>query len=188
MPTTLRPADGGDAALIADLHVRTARYAFAGIFPPDAPPPTAVELTPDWERKIGHDRPTTQVGFVAEDAGAIVGVVVAGPDPDDPALGHLSRLYVDPTAWRRGIGRLLYERAIRHLSGLGYREVTLWVLEGNGRARRWYESLGWQMTSERKPTYAPAGIDDVRYRLVMDTVAPYRAGGSEGNDFFVFAL
>lgn len=97
---------------------------------------------------------------------------MAGPDPDRPELGHLSRLYVAPSHWGRGIGRLLYERAIDHIRDAGYRDITLWVLEANDRARRWYERLGWWMTSARKPVYAPAGIDDVGYRIGLDEVDP----------------
>lgn len=38
------------------------------------------------------------------------------------------------------------------------------MLERNQRVRSWYERLGWEPTGERKPVYAPGGIDDVGYR------------------------
>jgi ribosomal protein S18 acetylase RimI-like enzyme len=167
---TVRVATVGDAARIAEVHLRSALDAFAHIFPPDAPAPTIADLTRAWERRLGEDRPPGQVGFVAEDAGVLIGVAVAGPDPDDPRVGHLSRLYVVPSHRGRGIGRTLYERAMVHLRSRAYRDATLWVLEGNERARRWYESLGWHVTTGRKPTYAPAGIDDVRYWIALNAV------------------
>ena len=43
-------------------------------------------------------------------------------------------------------------------------EATLWVLEGNARARSWYKRMGWRLIPKRKTTFAPAGIDDVRSR------------------------
>jgi ribosomal protein S18 acetylase RimI-like enzyme len=46
-------------------------------------------------------------------------------------------------------------------------EATLWVLEANSYARKWYERLGWKLSGKRKTTYAPAGIDDVQYRLAL---------------------
>jgi GNAT superfamily N-acetyltransferase len=169
---TVRRAQLGDAAAVAELHLQSALEAFAGIFPPEAPAPEVADLIVDWAQGLGDDRPANQVGFAAEEGGSLVGVVVAGPDPDDPECGHISRLYVAPSQWQRGIGRLLYERAIGHLRDVGYGEATLWVLEGNARARCWYEALGWRATAARKPTYAPAGIDDIGYRLVLHQVDP----------------
>jgi ribosomal protein S18 acetylase RimI-like enzyme len=54
-----------------------------------------------------------------------------------------------------------------HMQATGFDAVTLWVLERNQRARAWYERLGWQPTGERKPVFAPAGIDDLRYRISL---------------------
>jgi len=47
----------------------------------------------------------------------------------------------------------------------GFPAATLWVLEANAKARSWYERLGWRLSGTRKPMYAPAGIDDVGYRI-----------------------
>lgn len=96
-------------------------------------------------------------------------MVLAGPDPDDPALGHLSRLYVDPAMWGAGIGTALHEAAMADLTSGSFPAATLWVLEGNLRARRWYERLGWTQTGRRKPTYEPAQIYDTQYRRDLDT-------------------
>lgn len=105
----IRAGRPGEARAITDLHLRTALHAYADIFPPDAPKPAAEELTRMWADGLGRN---DHRGFVAEKAGALVGVVLAGPDPADTDIGHLSRLYVDPSLWGRGIGRMLYERCI----------------------------------------------------------------------------
>src|SRR5439155_21868067 len=146
----------------ATLHRLTALYAYAGIFPPDAPQPELAQLVDDWTARIGPDCPATQACFVAV-ADAIVGVVVAGPSPRDASCGHLARLYVDPAHWREGIGRQLYDHAIAHLRAHGFRSATLWLLEANTDVRRWYERLGWRPTGDRVTTYAPAGLDHVGY-------------------------
>lgn len=36
--------------------------------------------------------------------------------------------------------------------------ATLWVLEGNHRARSWYKRLGWRGNGARKTVYLPAEI------------------------------
>ncbi len=96
-----------------------------------------------------------------------MGVVLAGPDQIEPSVGHMARLYVAPDRWGRGIGSALYWAAIGFLREAAFAEATLWVLERNERARSWYEHLGWRPSGERKTVYAPAGVEDLRYRLVL---------------------
>jgi len=164
---SVRCADERDAVVLAELHRSTALYAYAEIFPPDAPPPELAPLIDDWIARIGPSRPSEQACFVAADRDEIVGVVIAGPAPSERSVGHLSRLYVDPGHWSRGIGRLLHDNAIAHLREHNFRSGTLWVLEANVRARRFYEQLGWRPTGGRLTTYAPGGIDDVGYQRLL---------------------
>ena len=163
----VRLADRGSAAALAELHLRTAIAAYAHIFPPEAPPPTVDELTAMWEHWLGDDWDRGRRAFVAQRAGESIGVVLSGPDPEQPDLGHLARLYVDPRHWSRGVGRLLYAAALEQLRRDGFPAATLWTLEANDKVRAWYERLGWRTTGVRKTVYAPAGIDDVQYRLEL---------------------
>jgi GNAT superfamily N-acetyltransferase len=162
----LRDAGVADSVTLAHLHLRTALHAYANIFPPEAPEPTHEALVADGKDRLrpGDGRQTC---FVAEHHATAVGVIVAGPDPRAPSTGHLSRLYVDPSCWGCGIGSMLYERAVEHLRSQGFFMATLWVLEGNVRARGWYERRGWTATDDRVVTFAPAGIEDVGYRFAL---------------------
>jgi GNAT superfamily N-acetyltransferase len=172
----VRPAEPKEAEELARLHLRTALAAYGHIFPPESPPPTHEELVDQWERWLEPDPASGRHGFVAvvepdEDGGgsdadgAPVGVVVAGPDPEDPLVGHLARLYVAPELWGRRIGTRLYDAAMAALVEAGFPAATLWVLERNTKARSWYERRGWRLSGARKTLFAPTGIDDVGYRL-----------------------
>jgi ribosomal protein S18 acetylase RimI-like enzyme len=163
----VRLADRDRPELLADLHRAAAIAGYGHIFPSEAPPPSLEEVLEQWTFWLGPDWDAGRRAFVADDDGASVGVVLAGPDPSDPTSGHLARLYVSPHRWGQGVGRALYEVAVGHLRGADFADATLWVLERNERARAWYERLGWRPTGERKAVYAPAGIDDLRYRLVL---------------------
>ena len=163
----VRLADRGSARELTTLHRASAHTGFAHIFPSDAPPPSFEEDLDRWQFWLGEDWERGRRAYVALAETRAVGVVLAGPDPDDPGVGHLARLYVHPDSWGRGIGSRLYAVALRDLTDRGFTEVTLWVLEGNRRARDWYERLGWTQTEGRKTTYAPAYIDDVQYRLPL---------------------
>ena len=167
MSATIQLAGRDQARVLAALHLDAAIAGYADIFPEDAPPPTLDEVVEQWRYWLGPDWDAGRRAFVASEESATVGVVLAGEDPTEPSLGHVARLYVAPKRWGQGIGTTLYEAAVDHLRTVGFTEATLWVLERNTRARSWYERLGWKCSDERKPVWLPAGIDDLRYRLLL---------------------
>lgn len=76
-----------------------------------------------------------------------------GPSHDDdadPRTAHLGALYLDPDAMSRGIGRKLISRNQADMADGGFSQATLWVLEANERARRFYEVCGWSADGGRK--------------------------------------
>jgi GNAT superfamily N-acetyltransferase len=97
--------------------------------------------------------------WVAERDGRIVGHanVAVGK-----ALGELSALYVVPEEWGSGVAGALHDQAVAGMRELGATEATLWVVEGNTRARRFYEREGWSADGETKPSMFD--ITEVRYR------------------------
>lgn len=152
-----------DAEEITRLHRRGAQTGFAHIFPPEAPPAPFEDDLALWQFALGPDAEQGRKAHTVRLDGRIIGVALAGPDPDDPPVGHLARIYVDPTMWGAGVGTALHDAAVADLAGRGFATATLWVLEDNVRARRWYERLGWTQASGRKATFAPAGIFDAQY-------------------------
>lgn len=164
---TIRIATADEADTLAKLQRCSAMEAYRDIFPPEAPQPSLVRLRSLWRSWLDPDSGAGLTGFVADAAGEPVGVVLAGSDPLDASLGNLARMYVSPDHWGQGLGRSLYVAATRHLRAAGHVEASLWVLEGNQRARSWYERLGWVATGERKSVHRPASIDQLRYRRVL---------------------
>jgi GNAT superfamily N-acetyltransferase len=84
--------------------------------------------------------------FVAEVDGRIVGFASIGPSRDEGVpeqTGEIPAVYVDPSVMGKGVGRELLEEATAELRLAGFSRATLWVLEANERARRFYENEGW---------------------------------------------
>lgn len=55
----------------------------------------------------------------------------------------LTAIYLVDREWRKGGGTMLMQEAARAMGRNGYTRATLWVLEGNLRARQFYEARGW---------------------------------------------
>jgi len=113
----------------------------------------------------GLDRPYTTV---AVEEGRICGFATIGPcrdlDKSEPAFGELYALYVHPDRWNVGIGRSLIQEARKQLTDRRFSEGVLWVLVGNARAERFYQTDGWQPDGQRRlEELHGITIDEVRY-------------------------
>ncbi|WP_291380020.1 GNAT family acetyltransferase [Demequina sp.] len=89
------------------------------------------------ERKLARD---SELFWVADEGGRVVGAVVAGYDG---VRGWLYHLAVASSHRRRGIGAALVEHAVDTLRSLGCVKVNLQVRRGNDSVRGFYEALGW---------------------------------------------
>jgi GNAT superfamily N-acetyltransferase len=96
--------------------------------------------------------------LIAEDPHP-VGMAVFGPARDADCAGsdELFALYVDPSRWRAGIGGAL----IACCAGVS----VVWVLEGNGRARAFYERHGFRPDGTRKVLDLGGPVTELRMLL-----------------------
>lgn len=106
-----------------------------------------------------------------EDDTRVLGFAHVAPSSDDDAderVGELTGIYVVPERWGSGGGRLLMERAVASLRSAGFSEATLWVLDTNERARRFYEMLEWAPDRAAKVDQREGvAMHQLRYRLAL---------------------
>ena len=93
----------------------------------------------------GPDHPTRV--WVAERDGRILGYAITSPAtseylPPPDGAGELTSLYLDPDAIGTGIGRLLYEQAVRDLFERGFDPLVVWAFRDNPKAQRFYPRMG----------------------------------------------
>jgi GNAT superfamily N-acetyltransferase len=162
----VRAATVDDAFAIERIRVHGWRAAYRHVFPADELDAMQIDET-RWRRRI-EEPPTSWSTVVAEHDGAVVGFASVGPSRDEAGLGELYAIYVEPESWSTGAGRVLIERA-EQLLQRDYTEATLWVLDANPRARRFYERAGWAPDGARKSERRwGVRAPEVRYRKRLE--------------------
>lgn len=149
--TTLRMAVPQDARAIATVHVRSWQAAYRGLLPDDFLDGLRVEERME-RYTFDGEWPTAPLTFVATRDGAICGFATVGPsrDTDRQGEGEIYALYVEPSQWSNGVGRILLAESCRALLERGFDRAVLWVLAGNDRAERFYRSAGWRREGSKR--------------------------------------
>jgi GNAT superfamily N-acetyltransferase len=151
----IRPAAVEDAAQIGEVHVRSWQGAYCGLLPQEhldrLDPARSAGM---WARRAGSADWARGGLLVAVDEQGLRGFADFGPtrdqDDDPERVGEVSAIYLAPAAWGTGCGRALMTAALEHLAKAGYRQATLWVLDTNSRARRFYEAAGFRPDKAEK--------------------------------------
>jgi GNAT superfamily N-acetyltransferase len=96
--------------------------------------------------------------------------------PDDGTVGEVYTLYVIAAEWGMGVGSALWATGMAGLRATGLLPAGLWVLEGNTRARGFYERRGWDFTGmTRLDTSFGDPISEVRYASEAPTTGDRRS-------------
>lgn len=168
--TNVRRASPEDAAAIAGIHVRSWQVAYRGLVPDAVLDGLSVQQREAVWRQLlsGGGEPTFTL--VAERGCDVAGFCsVAAPSRDDDARDRtceVAAVYVEPDAWRTGIGRALLNTALHEVRGDGWNEATLWVLAENDAARAFYDSFGFTLDGAAKRRER-TGQPEVRLRASL---------------------
>ncbi|MEU6444347.1 GNAT family N-acetyltransferase [Streptomyces sp. NPDC047046] len=154
-----------DLPRVMRLRARAWAIAYAGLVPAaylDAMDPAADARARAGRFRESRGQVTDLLAFGTD--GALLGWASYGlPRPEGGPAGELFTLYAAPERVGTRVGRLLVEEAHARLAG----PVALWVLEGNHRARRFYERFGYRAEGTARPDdFGPWGgpvLRELRY-------------------------
>ena len=162
----VRIASIADAGGIARVHIASWQVAYEGVFSHDFLGSLDLDIrTGWWEALLLREE---RITFVADSEEVVVGFSLIGPS-EDAGWGEVFAIYVDPAHWARGIGRKLLTASEVQLAEDGFERALLWVLQGNDRARAFYERQGWVKGKPiRLETIGGTEITEVRYERDLE--------------------
>jgi GNAT superfamily N-acetyltransferase len=161
----IRDATVDDADAVALVHVHGWQWGYRGLLPSEYLNGLSAERRAEQWRSWLLEPGRTRTRIAEADDGACVGFAVSGPSRDpgaDDDTGEVYAIYIEEDAAGTGVGAELLRSAVAWLTERGFARATLWVLEGNARARRFYEREGW--------THDGAAKSEPREDFTMDEV------------------
>lgn len=160
IPALIRTVRPGDARPIAEAHVQSWQATYRGLLPDSY----LQGLADNLQRRVDFIDNAIRNGNrdirVAEHEGVVVGWSSFGPSRDtdvEPGTGELYSIYLVPAAWSAGIGRALWLASRQALEAAGFARVTLWALDGNSRAERFYRAAGFTPQSNASRVFGEDG-------------------------------
>jgi ribosomal protein S18 acetylase RimI-like enzyme len=165
----VRPARRGDLHAIAEVHVRCWHETYTGLVAQAYLDSLSVEQRLGSWTSIHSNTYWPAAGIlvlVAEHAVAGFAHLCPSRDVDAQAhTGEITSIYVLRAQWHKGGGQALMTAALVSLSQAGFTTASLWVLDTNQRARRFYEINGWQFDGTvRDDTIGGEPTTELRYK------------------------
>ncbi|ELP67543.1 N-acetyltransferase family protein [Streptomyces turgidiscabies] len=166
-PILVREMTFDDCDRVSEIRIRGWQHAYKGLMPQTYLDALSVPEDAERRRTFFVRAGSEVVNLVAEQSGTVIGWACHGPYRDGEIRtddAELYAIYVDAERFGAGIGRALLGEAVRRCAGAGHRRLLLWVVEGNDRARRFYERAGFTADGAEEPFEVDGvAVPEVRY-------------------------
>ncbi|MCL2077975.1 MAG: GNAT family N-acetyltransferase [Oscillospiraceae bacterium] len=164
MKYTIRKAEIDDARLLAEIKSKSWAAAYKELIPANLlEKHSDIEYSTERFTKIIKNR---ELDFhIAFDAQIPCGhfTFCKSRDEDLPDFAEVAAFYAIPDYWGKGVGREMILFALQKISDLGYKNVLLWTLKENRRARLFYEKFGFKLDGKEKENVLSNELIEVRY-------------------------
>lgn len=159
---SVRRAAPGDEPILREIRfqaLREAPVAFGSTYEREM-----ARTTSDWQRWI-----SSGVTFILYESAGPRGLVAGRRDEADAAVVHLMAMWVHPANRGSGGAGNLVSAVVGWAQSEGAELVRLKVIEGNDRARHFYERMGFCPTGQRQVRERDGLIEIEMERLVASS-------------------
>jgi len=147
--TRIRPATRFDGEGIGEVHAASWAAAYDHIFEAAWLTRAVDGRRRGWPRALASLPDSPGFILVAECDNRIVGFAHAGPDNQGRPVGEIFAFYTHPDVWGAGAAMSLMTLTCSNLAS-EFNDVVLWTLRDAGRARHFYEKVGFVATGTEK--------------------------------------
>ena len=161
----IRQSTPADADRLAEVSLRSWQAAYRGLLSDNYLDGLQLkDRQRGWYSNLAN---TALTSFLSEGQGRVQGYINLWPGRSDRQLMEITALYVHPDFWREGIGAGLMLRAREYLADREQQGAFLWVLEGNTRARAFYQHCGFVDAGLRRQDRSFGGVTvkELQYRI-----------------------
>jgi hypothetical protein len=166
----IRLATTEDIPSIARLHIEGWKAAYGGLVDQAYLDSLSVEQRiKDWQGWMTAGESET---LLAERDGQPAGFITYGRTKTAPPgssnirpthSAEIYALYLHPDHWRHGIGQELLRLAAANLKKKKHSSLCLWVMDGNARAKSFYEKMGGQRIGKKMVEVGPSTLKELCY-------------------------
>jgi ribosomal protein S18 acetylase RimI-like enzyme len=158
------PAGPGDAAALAEVHVKSWRETYVGLLPDQYLERMSVPVhARRWRRQLSRVR-SGEVVLAGEGPGGLTAYCTGALTSADEGDCQIFTLYLLRAAQGAGLGRRLLRTMAQVLEARGARALRIWVLNRNVRARGFYAHLSGVPIAERPVSGWGGSLDETAYR------------------------
>lgn len=164
----IRYAYISDAKDLAKIHSNSWKVSYKGIIPDEILDNFNIEKKQRYFERVIKDGLEENAVILSNNE--VIGFICIGKCRDTDktdSYGEVWGIYLLPEYFGRGVGTKLINWGLGELRNRGYNKVTLWVLEDNIKARKFYEKVGFKHDGTIKEINIGKSLNEYRYEKII---------------------
>jgi len=164
MDSYIRYANVSDSKILGYIHSQSWKNAYKKIIPDLILDNMNAEKREKYFYKVLSEKLEEDVLIFKQNDP--VGFMTLGKCRDtdsDSSWGEIWGIYLLPIYWNKGIGTELINWGINELNNREFEKISLWVLEENIIARKFYEKIGFKHDGTVKELNIGRSLNEYRY-------------------------
>jgi ribosomal protein S18 acetylase RimI-like enzyme len=164
----IRYANVDDAAILGEIHSQSWKVAYKGIVPKEILNKISSEKRQKYfEKALSEGWEEDAIIFKDDMAVGLICIGKCRDEDKDNSYGEIWGIYLLPEYFNKGVGFELINWGISELANRKYEKISLWVLEDNVHARRFYEKIGFNHDGTVKEITIGKKLKEYRYVKVI---------------------